>query len=168
MSIICLPSLAWKYLIGRLYLIHCTQLVFVNWMNEWMKVSYKACKQWPGCLFPEYSMLLWEGSWAVEIVHGRSTTVMWRVNHINSGLWPQVPHEEASAILSVPPYPFEKKNLREVFKMNISNFPQIRKILLVWSHYCNLIHRHDSFQILSSAWLMYLFLFINTLLYIGC
>lgn len=73
----------------------------------------------------------------------------------------------AGAVLYAPSYPFTKKDLEKVFKMNISNFPQIRKILLVWPQYCNSIHRHDSFQILSFAWLMYLFLFINTLLYAG-
>lgn len=47
-------------------------------------------------------------------------------------------------------YPLGMKNSKEVLKMKLSNFSQVRKIFfLVQPHYWSLIHRHDSFPILS-------------------
>lgn len=109
-------------------------------------------------------LLFWAGAGLWSSTHKRSTIAMWRGGTINRILWPRCSGEVAGTVLSVPPHTFEKKHLSKVFKINISNFPQIRKILLVWPHNRNLTHRHDSFQILSFACLMYLLLFINTLL----
>lgn len=106
-------------------------------------------------------LLLWAGAGLWSSTHKRSTIAMWRLGTTNRMLWPRCPGEMAG---TVPPHPFEKTHLGKVFKINISNFPPIRKILLVWPHSRNLMHWHDSFQILSFACLMYLFLFINTLL----